>query len=111
MVQLLTKGRRKNLLRIPFADRGNGIGEHNAAPHNIYHICQFSNLWIEKTIGRDPSDFKDTVPKNALISEIMYSVNRSSTSKERIVLVQGMHPVGHNTSMPIITMDNIGRPF
>src|SRR5579862_2170380 len=110
MVQLLTKGWREDLLSIALANSSNGICKENATPHNINHIGQFSDLGIEKTIRSNPRNLKDTITKDALISQIMNCVNSSGMSEHRITMVNGMQPVRHNPCMPIIAMDDVRRP-
>src|SRR4051812_21415877 len=71
MIKALTKGRRQNFLSIAFADRCNRIGKQDATPHNINNICQLCDLRIEKSIGGNASNLKNTIAKYTLIREVM----------------------------------------
>src|SRR5260370_40305376 len=110
MIQLLTKGRSQNFLRIAFTYRRNGISKENTTSHNINHIPKFSNLWIQETIGGNTSHLKQAIAKYPVISKVMDSIDRSSIGKKSIITIDRMHPVRHNTGMPVITMHNIGYP-
>ena len=109
-VKFLTKGRRQYFLSVALADSGDGISEEDAAPHDIDDICQFHDLWIEEPTRGDARHFEDTVAKDALIGQVMDGVGGGGFGEERVVVIDGMHPVGNNARLPIITMDDIGRP-
>src|SRR2546429_9872646 len=56
-------------------------------------------------------NLQDAIAENPLIGQIVNGIHRGSLSIERIIVINSMHPIGHNTRMPIMAMDNIRRPI
>src|SRR5215472_10065395 len=111
VIQPLTKGWRQNLLGIALAYSRYGIGEKDAAPHNVHDIGQFRNLRVEESVGSNPGNLQDTQAKNPLVGEVMYRIHGGGIGKEGILAEDGMHPVWYDTRVPIIAVDNIRRPI
>src|SRR5947207_5620844 len=64
VIKLFAEGWGQNLLSIAFTNSRHGISEENATSHNIDYMSQLSNLRIEKAVGSDPSDLKNTIAKD-----------------------------------------------
>src|SRR5579883_1183033 len=110
MIQLLSKRRGQDLLRVTLAHRRNRVSKQNAAPHNIDYVSQLNDLRIEKAPCGHASYFKDTPAKDTLVGEIMNGIYRSRPRKERIVVIDCMHPVGHNARLPIVAVNYVRCP-
>src|SRR5262249_9699577 len=93
---------RQNILGIAAPYSRYGIGEKDAAPHNVHNISQFRNLRVEESVGGNPGNLQDTQAKNTLVSEVMYRIHGGGIGKEGIVAEDGMHPVWDDTRVPII---------
>src|SRR5437667_11780037 len=56
-------------------------------------------------------NLQDAIAENPLIGQIVNGIHRGSLSIERIIVINSMHPIGHNARMPIMAVDNIRRPI
>src|SRR2546423_1033306 len=76
MIEFLAEGRRQDFLGIAFAHSSHHIGKKDASAHNIDDMSQFSDLWIDETVGSNTSHLKQPVTKDTRIGKIMDSRNR-----------------------------------
>src|SRR5262249_38288573 len=67
-------------------------------------------LGIEKPLGCDACDLQNTVAEDTLVGQVVDGEDRCCVGEVWVIAVERLEPIGYDTGMPVVTVEDVGRP-